>query len=63
MTRQKKKKVKNKQVNVMTLSLGAEKYIREHPFLSAMYKDELLARDMEGTIHDRVNRKRKRVSG
>lgn len=46
----------------MTLSLGAEKYVREAPFLSAMYKDELLARDTEDTIHDRLNKRRAKIS-
>lgn len=50
----KRTKIEKKNLNITTISCNAEKYIRNHPIYSAMYKDELLAKDLE---EQRMNRR------
>lgn len=61
MTKQKQGIRTKEQINIKTVEIGMWNYIRSNPFLSAMYRDELLARDAGVTTHNRFNRRRKKL--
>lgn len=64
MTRPRKRKFKPKEINILAMEIGMWKYIRNDPFLSAMHRDELLARDLEEERRDRrTNRGPKKTPG
>ena len=58
MTRPRKRKFRPKRINILTMEIGMRKYIRNDPLLSAMYKDDLLARDLEEERRGRKINKR-----
>jgi uncharacterized membrane protein YkgB len=64
MTRPRKRKFNPKTINIKAMEISMWKFIRNDPLMSAMYKDELLARDLEEERRDRrINRRPKKTPG
>lgn len=59
MTRPRKRKFKKKRINIKAMEISMWKHIRNDPLLSAMYKDELLARDLEEERRGRIYKRPK----
>lgn len=56
MAKRKTRKLRKKELNITAILLNAEKYVRSHPIYRAMYRDEILAADLDRQRKNRRNK-------